>query len=124
VNLRSFIAGLGVALLLVTQTGKANAYTHARHIIYHVFPRQTAPKAMRVMGCETGYTYSPRAFNRSSRATGFFQILQGNHGRVLHYRGRTLRIEGRRLWGGWYNARVALFLSHGGWDWSEWECQP
>lgn len=100
-------------------------YEQARRIVFAVFPDSTQDAALRVVGCETGRTYSPWSYNRRSGASGYFQVLQGNAGRVLHYRGNRLVIpSGRKLFLPWTNARVALFLSSGGTDWHEWVCKP
>ncbi len=100
-------------------------YQQAKRIINATFPDTTQDAALRVVACETGGTYSPWSYNRSSGASGYFQVLQGNAGRVLHHAGRTLTIpSGSALFLPWTNARVALFLSHGGTDWGEWSCRP
>jgi hypothetical protein len=99
-------------------------YQQAKRIIYATFPDTTQDAALRVVACETGGTYSPWSYNPSG-ASGYFQVLQGNAGRVLHYAGRSLTIpRGNALFLPWTNARVALFLSSGGTDWHEWSCRP
>jgi hypothetical protein len=125
VRFRYLCAGILIGVLLASVgLGRANAYSRARHVVYSVFPRTTAPAALRVLGCETGHRYNANAYNSRSGATGYFQVLQGNAGRVLFLRGYgTLRIVGHLLWNPWYNARVALFLSRGGRDWHEWSCR-
>ena len=99
-------------------------YQKAHRIVCTVFPKATCEAAMRVVYCETGGTYTEWSYNRSG-ASGYFQVLQGNAGRVLYYKGERLVIpSGTRLFLPWTNARVALFLSNGGTDWSEWVCKP
>jgi hypothetical protein len=111
-RIRWFVAGFAVGILLLSVgLGKASAYSRARHIVYSVFPRATAPAALRVVRCETGGTFSPWAHNRSG-ASGLFQIMP------FHV------ASPRRLFEPWFNARVALRLSHGGRDWSPWVCRP
>jgi hypothetical protein len=100
-------------LLLSVGLGKANAYTRARHVIYTVFPPATAPAALRVVRCETGGTFNPRARNRSG-ASGLFQVIARWHPWV----------NARRLFDPDYNAKVALRISHGGTTWDAWECRP
>jgi hypothetical protein len=112
----------------VTGTSTAEAiqesqYEKAKRIVYTVFPRATAPAALRIVGCETGYTYSERSYN-SSGATGYFQILTGNHGRYFTYAGKGFRLNAKRLLDPWYNTRAAYFMSAGGYDWHEWSCRP
>ena len=107
-------------------------YGQAKRIIYSVFPRATAAAALRVVGCETGYTYSAYSYN-SSGASGYFQILTGNHGRTFSYRGKWFKLNvwrdpvhriGNKLFNAWYNATAAYYMSRGGYDWHEWVCQP
>ena len=124
-----FFAALLTVLLTAatarTASHHSRYYKQAKRIIYAVFPSSTAAAALRVVGCETGYTYSPWSYNRSSGASGYFQVLQGNAGRVLRYGGKALTIpSGSALFLPWTNARVALFLSKGGTDWGEWSCSP
>lgn len=116
-----------VALVAVTEA-KASLYTKAKQVVYATFPASTRDAALRVVGCETGHDYTPWSYN-SSGASGLFQILTGNAGRTLRWNGQKLTIiawyHGKNLlFNPWYNARVALFLSHGGTDWGEWSCQP
>ena len=120
-----------VALVAVTEA-KASYYAKAKKVVYQTFPASTRDAALRVVGCETGHDYTPWSYN-SSGASGLFQILTGNAGRVLYYAGQKLTIVGwygprghqqNLLFNPWYNARVALFLSRGGTDWGEWSCQP
>lgn len=105
--------------------GRPSDYALARRVVYATFPAATEAAALRVVGCETGHAYNANAYNRSSGATGLFQILQGNGGRVVSWRGHgALRIESGRLRDPWYNARVALYMSAGGTTWVEWACKP
>jgi hypothetical protein len=69
---------------------------------------------LRVVGCETGGTFNPWARNRRSGAAGYFQVIARWHPWV----------NLRRLFEPFYNARVAYRISHGGRDWSAWECKP
>lgn len=121
------VVALAAALILTTPasaTREESLYQQAKRIIYATFPDSTQDAALRVVGCETGHTYAPWSYNRSG-ASGYFQVLQGNAGRVLHYNGKTLTIpSGSKLFLPWTNARVALFLSNGGTDWHEWTCKP
>ena len=114
-----------LALTATAQAARAESnYEKAKRIVYAVFPDNTQAAALRVVACETGNTFSPWSYNRSG-ASGYFQVLQGNAGRVLYYNGERLVIPaGQALFNPWTNARVALFLSHGGTDWHEWVCRP
>lgn len=130
---------MAVSLVLVSPANAGSKpetnWQKANRIIRAVFPDSTENAALRVVACETGGTFSPWSFNRSSGASGYFQVLQGNAGRVLKYdktwpgaekeAGHMLIIpSGSRLFNPWLNARVALFLSHGGTNWGEWSCKP
>jgi len=115
---------LALALVFAASAQAETNYQKARRIVYAVFPDSTQAAALRVVGCETGYTYSPWSYNASG-ATGYFQILRGNAGRVLYHLGQRLVIPSPpALFLPWTNVRVALFLSHGGTDWREWACRP
>ena len=108
----------------VAQARLETRYQQAKRIVYAVFPDNTQQAALRVVGCETGGTYSPGAYNPSSAATGYFQILQGNAGRTFRYKNMRFTIKARKLWQPWHNAAAAFWLSHGGRDWHEWSCRP
>jgi hypothetical protein len=101
-------------------TGQAGNYAlsvlglYWEHVVYSVFPKATAPAALRVVGCETGGTFNPWARNRRSGAAGYFQVIARWHPWV----------NLRRLFEPFSNARVAYRISHGGRDWSAWECKP
>ncbi len=123
------LIGVCVALCVAVRSARAaSLYAQAKQVVYTTFPTSTRDAALRVVGCETGHTYSPTSYN-SSGASGYFQILTGNAGRTLYYAGQRLTIHAwyngvNLLFNPWYNARVALFLSKGGTDWEEWSCQP
>lgn len=131
-----------IALAVTSSAGSETYYQQAKRIVYATFPDDTQDAALRVVACETGNTFQPWSYN-SSGASGYFQVLTGNAGRVLYYKwpnGRyeQLKIRGwekikkhgktiavvNRLFNPWYNAKVALFLSSGGHDWGEWSCKP
>lgn len=100
-------------------------YEKAKRIVYTVFPASTAAAALRVVGCETGYTYTP--YERGGYpyfAYGYFQFIIQNHNRTISYEGRTLKINWYRMYQPWYATRAAYILSSGGTNWSEWSCQP
>ena len=100
------------------------AYLKAKRIVFSVFPNATQARALRVVGCETGYTYEPWARNRSSGAYGLFQFIPGNHGRVIRWGASSMRVDYYRMGNPWYASTAALILSRGGTDWSEWACRP
>lgn len=129
----AFVVALALAVAADARP-RETLYEKARRIVYATFPDSTQDAALRVVGCETGYTYSEWSYNRSG-ASGYFQILQGNAGRLLKYDpawpdgnkhgGKLLLIpSGTKLFLPWTNTRVALFLSHGGTDFHEWVCKP
>jgi hypothetical protein len=116
-----------VALLVVGRVYGSN-YTKAKSIVYAVFPKSTRAAALRVVGCETGYSYSTKSYN-SSGASGYFQILTGNDGRVFKNpaTGKAWRLDvwnGKlnRLFDPWYNVLAAWYMSNAGRDWHEWSC--
>lgn len=85
--------------------------TDPRGIIRYVFPDSTEDAAIRVAGCETGWTFWPRAHNPSG-ASGLFQLMP------FHWVGKFDPFDP------WLNSRYALRLSDGGTNWSAWVCRP
>lgn len=106
------------------QFWNGSPYQIAKHIVYSIFPKETAAAALSVVDCETGGTYDESAYNGSTGVSGYFQIHPGNRGRVFHWRGKTLILDSSRLFDPWYNTTVAAFMSSGGKNWREWHCQP
>jgi hypothetical protein len=99
-------------------------YRQAKKIVYAVFPDRYQAYALRIVGCETGHTYS-RWATGSAGEHGWFQIHPGNAGRMLYdpRTGKSIgRIDFSRTYQPWYNTRVAYFMSRGGRDWHEWTC--
>jgi hypothetical protein len=122
------LLSIAAVMLLTAEVAIASSYSRAKQIVYSIFPKETAAAAMRVVACETGNTFSPWAYN-SSGASGYFQILTGNHGRVFNYAGQYFRLvvwnQGKnQLFNPWYNTKAAFYMSRGGYDWHEWSCQP
>jgi hypothetical protein len=78
-----------------------------------VFPAATENAAVRVAGCETGWTFNPRAVGRAGER-GLFQI------HPVHFSWA----QPWRLFDPVWNARVAYRLSRGGTSWRAWTCQP
>lgn len=124
--MRYFIIAALCALLLVptASSGGETPYAKAKRIVYAVFPASTEAAALRVVGCETGYSYSPWSRNRSSGALGWFQFIPGNHGRFISFGRFSMKIDYNRMYQPWYATRAAWILSQGGTDWGEWVCQP
>ena len=83
-----------------------------------VFGR-TAPAAVRVAGCETGWTYDSRAVSR----TGDYGLFQANYS-AHHWRGESRAEFAARHFNLYYNVRWAYLLSRGGTDWRAWACRP
>jgi hypothetical protein len=100
------------------------AFEKAKRVIWATFPVATRTAALRVAGCETGYTYNPAARNPSSGALGLFQFMPGNHRRIIRWGGIVMRLDYYRMYQPWYAARAALVLSQGGTNWREWACSP
>lgn len=94
--------------------------TPAIQAIKDVFPASTQSKAIQVADCES--VHFTDQYNESSGAKGIFQVIPENDNRLLVYHGHGLRIDYDRLYDFRYSARVALFMSKGGWDWHEWDC--
>lgn len=93
---------------------KADNYTSAKRAVCHYF-KSDCNDAMRVVGCETGRTYSVWAKN--GQYLGLFQMGNGE----------------RRRWGHgnnvWAQAKAAYayfeFSYHSlGYKWHPWSCQP
>lgn len=75
-----------------------------------VFGRYGA-QAVRVAGCETGYTYSVWA--RNGQYLGLFQMGSYARGKYGH------------SWSAWGQARAAYrYFVDSGRDWSPWSCKP
>lgn len=113
-----------LTLVFVAVAKAETRYQKAKRIVYAVFPDSTQAAALRVVGCETGYTYEPWARNRSSGAYGWFQFLPGNHGRLIRWGNSSMRINYYRMGNPWYATTAAMILSQGGTNWSEWSCRP
>jgi hypothetical protein len=98
--------------------------TDPRAIIRYVFPDATEEAALRVSGCETGWTWYPRAKNPHSSASGLFQLIG------FHWEGKFDPFDP------WENTRYAARLSSqhdgqghpipgtAGTNWSAWVCKP
>jgi hypothetical protein len=96
-------------------------YKLTRTVVYATFPNATQSRALGVSGCETGGHYNASAKNSKSGTLGIFQIHPGNDGRVIYWKGHgSVTIDKRKLGGRWYNAKIALYMSKGGYDWHEW----
>ena len=79
-------------------------------VLYRVFPGATEDAAYRVAYCESvGFT---DFLNEGSGASGMFQLMP------VHWRGKFDPFNHLA------NARFALRLSRGGYDWSAWVCKP
>ena len=121
VTVASLIAALTLAGPGIAHHSIAHNYKQTKFVIYVTFPDKTQHRALGVSGCETGGKYNRGATNQKSRTAGIFQIHPGNHGRVIYWKGHgSIKIDKSRLYGRWYNAKVALYMSKGGTDWHEW----
>lgn len=90
----------------------------AERAIRQVFGAR-APAAIRVAGCETGWTFYPRAVSR----TGDYGLFQANY-LAHHWRGESRAEFAARQFNLAYNVRWAYRLSRGGTDWRAWTCRP
>lgn len=85
------------------------------------WPASQVAKACAVIGCETGYTYSPTAENPSSSASGLFQFLDGTWQNARQY------VEGASQYARASHAPAGIQIAVGAawWSrtsWSQWEC--
>ncbi len=95
---------------LVAATCDASRYSRVRYAVCQAFGRYCA-QAMRVVGCETGGTYSVWA--RNGQYLGLFQM--GSRERARYGHGSTARLQAR--------AAFRYFVASGR-DWSPWACKP
>jgi hypothetical protein len=124
--LRAAILSVSIFIFTgATSTAKVSQsnYAKAKKIIYAVFPNSTEAGALKVAGCETGYTYSPHSTG-SAGERGYFQIHPSNASRAL-YDPKTKKSAGKiqfnKLYQPWYNTWVAYYMSNNG-NWGEWTC--
>lgn len=94
----------------------------AKVMIAKYFPRAHRAEAFKIIGCETGYTFS-RWVTGAAGERGWFQWLPSNHGRVVTWRNRSARINLNRARELKFSTRVSAIWSKGGSDWSEWSCR-
>lgn len=85
------------------------------------WPANQVAKACAVIGCETGYTYSPTAENPSSSASGLFQFLDGTWQNARQY------VEGASQYARASHAPAETQIAVGAawWSrtsWDQWEC--
>lgn len=99
---------------------RSDPFIWHQHVIRTVFPEATEHRAIGVAYCETGGTFNTYAVNRTSGTSGLFQIHPGNRGRVLYWHGHGSMVIDGNLFDPWNNARIALYMSKGGYDWHEW----
>jgi hypothetical protein len=104
--------------LQVAQAGGLSNRSVAERAIRQVFGARS-PAAIRVAGCETGWTFYPRAVSR----TGDYGLFQANYW-AHHWRGESRAEFAARQFNLAYNVRWAYRLSRGGTDWRAWTCRP
>lgn len=90
-------------------------------LVQAYWPADQVAKACAVMGCETGYTYSPTEENPSSSASGLFQFLDGTWQSARQY------VEGASQYARASHAPAETQIAVGAawWSrtsWSQWEC--
>lgn len=90
-----------------SSTGDCGGYVP---LLQKYWPGDQIAKACQVIGCETGYTYSPSERNPSSSASGLFQFLDGTWESTTgtpapasNYSAETQIAAGAKLWrqSGW-----------------------
>lgn len=90
-------------------------------LIQAYWPADQVAKACAVMGCETGYTYSPTAENPSSSASGLFQFLDGTwQNAKQHVAGASQYARASHA-----PAETQIAVAASWWSrtsWSQWEC--
>lgn len=92
----------------------------ARHLVAKHFPAWAVNAAMKVVGCETGYTYSPKAWNSRSGASGLFQHMP----RYWAARSSAAGWAGADIFDAEANVAVAAWLWGQTGTWAHWSCKP
>lgn len=119
-----YVAWLATQIQTVAPSAVSVAPTdpkgQARALVIEYFPAWAVESAMRVIGCETGYTYDPWSKNKYSGASGLFQHMP------RYWSERSAKAG----WGGWSifnpeaNVAVAAWLWGQTGTWQHWSCKP
>lgn len=98
-----------LAVLLFAAPARAHSYQETRRVVCQVFTGWKCEPAMRVVKCETGGTYNPRAANWTDRhsdgSRGSFGLFQT--GALHRASGESVAAFSRRMFNPWANARLA-----------------
>lgn len=92
----------------------------ARALVTKYFPAWEVEDAMRVVGCETGWTFSPDAWNSRSGASGYFQHMP----RYWAARSAAAGWAGHSIFEPEANVAVAAWLWGQTGTWRHWSCKP
>lgn len=92
----------------------------ARHLVEKYFPAWAVEAAMRVVGCETGWTFDPRSWNTRSGASGLFQHMP----RYWPARSSAAGWAGADIFDAEANVAVAAWLWGQTETWRHWSCKP
>lgn len=89
-------------------------------LVARYFPAWAVPAAVRVVGCETGYTYNPWSKNTSSGASGYFQHMP----KYWSARSSSAGWAGYSIFHPEANVAVAAWLWGQTGTWAHWSCKP
>lgn len=91
-----------------------------RQLVARYFPSWAVEAAVRVVGCETGYTWNPKAWNSRSGASGLFQHIP----RYWAARSAAAGWPGADIFDPEANVAVAAWLWSQTSTWRHWSCKP
>lgn len=94
-----------------------------RGLVAAFFDPARVDHALSVMECETDPDGDPNSDNPTSSAAGLFQFLESTWNRVAVPLGYGAYHTGA-VYDPTANVHAAAVLSEGGWNWSQWSCQP
>lgn len=117
------VVELPTANSALTSTSLALGVEQWRNLVATYFPADQVDRALRVLGCETGWTGNPSSKNPTSSAAGLFQFLRSTWDRVAVPLGYGSYDSGA-VYDPVANVHAASVLSQGGSDWSQWSCKP
>lgn len=94
--------------------------TTLQTLVARYFPAWAVPAAVRVVGCETGYTYDPWSKNKWSGASGYFQHMP----KYWAERSAKAGWAGYSIFHPEANVAVAAWLWGQTGTWQHWSCKP
>lgn len=92
----------------------------ARSLVETYFPPWAVNDAMKVVGCETGWTFNPWSKNRRSGASGLFQHMP----RYWSARSSAAGFGDANIFDPEANVAVAAWLWGQTETWRHWSCKP